>query len=343
MLNLSDKESFAFFRLPGDDIIFFVRQILPFSTKIDGKITDKSGFIIYPFDNSEKKPVFINADEILLNPQFTFEAKKKTELDSTTLEEYLEISEYFVSAVENDFQKVVHSKIKVIENKNINIPELYKNLVKKNKNAFVFLFNTPETGTWMGATPEQLLTGRNGKFNTTALAGTQFIDANEEAKWFEKEIKEQKVVMDYIENILNKLSIDYSKKGSYTKVASNHDTKNLVHLATDYQFKLNQNVFELILELHPTPAVSGIPKSEAIYFIKGNEKHNRNYYSGFCGPINIVENDDIALFVNLRSMEIFQNSFVLYLGGGIVKGSDSAQEWQETENKALTLEREINK
>ncbi|MEZ4906141.1 MAG: chorismate-binding protein [Saprospiraceae bacterium] len=68
-----------------------------------------------------------------------------------------------------------------------------------------------------------------------------------------------------------------------------------------------------------------------------NENHKRKYYTGFCGHINIVENNELSLFVNLRSMEIYKNSFVLYLGGGIIKGSNPDSEWQETENKALTL------
>jgi hypothetical protein len=38
--------------------------------------------------------------------------------------------------------------------------------------------------------------------------------------------------------------------------------------------------------LHPTPAVAGQPKEEAICFIKQLEPHDRAYYTGFLGPLD---------------------------------------------------------
>jgi isochorismate synthase len=342
MIDLKESDSFAIFRLPDDKTVYFIRQIIPHNIDFENKILEKSGFIIYPFDDKLHKNVFISADEILINPSFKFTKDKNTEISATSESEYNEISAKFIGAIEKgNFQKIVHSKIKTIDNPGIDIAKLFQKLANSNKNAFVFLFNSPTTGTWLGATPEKLLTGNHNKYETTALAGTQFININGNEEWTEKENEEQDHVINHVESVLNKQSIGYLKKGPYTKIASQVDNKKLIHIATDYQFKLSTGIEKLVMNLHPTPAVSGVPKEFASDFIRDNEKHDRRYYSGFCGPVNVVDNNEINLFVTLRCMEIFKNKLLLYLGGGIVKGSQSGKEWLETENKALMMENVI--
>jgi isochorismate synthase len=343
MIELKESDSFAIFRLPDDNVVYFIRQIIPHNIDFESKIFDRSGFIIFPFDIIHHKKVFISADEILINPSFKFTKEEETEISATSESEYNTISAKFIDEIEKgNFQKIVHSKIKTIENHGIDIAKLFQKIANSNKKAFVFLFNSPDTGTWLGATPEKLLTGNNNNYETTALAGTQFNDINASEEWSAKEIDEQAHVMDHIENILNNQGIKYIKNGPYTRIASQVDNKKLIHIASDYQFKLNTGIENLVMNLHPTPAVSGVPKDGAIHFIRDNEKHDRRYYSGFCGPVNVVENNEINLFVILRCMEIFKNKLLLYLGGGIVKGSRSEKEWLETENKAIILENVIN-
>jgi len=87
--------------------------------------------------------------------------------------------------------------------------------------------------------------------------------------------------------------------------------------------------------LHPTPAVAGQPKEDAIRFIKELEPHDREYYTGFLGPIN--KDREIDLFVNLRCAKITPTSLSLYVGGGITLDSDPADEWDETRWKAESL------
>lgn len=343
MIELTESDSFAIFRLPDDNLVYFIRQIIPNNIDFDSKISERSGFIIFPFDNTRHKNIFISADEILINPNFKFTKEEVTEIAATSEIEYNEISSKFIDEVEKgNFQKIVHSKIKTIENPGIDVSRLFHKIAKSNKSVFVFLFNSPMTGTWLGATPEKFLTGYHNKFETTALAGTQFIDLNEKEEWTAKEVDEQAYVMDHIEHILNDLNIEYQKKGPYSRIASQVENKKLIHIATDYQFKHSSGIEKLVLNLHPTPAVSGVPKEVAQDFIRDNEKHDRRYYSGFCGPVNVVDNKEINLFVTLRCMQIFKNKFLLYLGGGIVKGSQSGKEWVETENKALMIENAIN-
>ena len=48
-----------------------------------------------------------------------------------------------------------------------------------------------------------------------------------------------------------------------------------------------KSIKKIILALHPTSAVCGLPKQEAKEFILQNEGYNREYYSGFLGELNI--------------------------------------------------------
>ena len=48
-------------------------------------------------------------------------------------------------------------------------------------------------------------------------------------------------------------------------------------------WKNTDHIGDLLQELHPTPAVCGLPKEEAFRFIPDNEGYDRSYYSGFTG------------------------------------------------------------
>jgi isochorismate synthase len=113
---------------------------------------------------------------------------------------------------------------------------------------------------------------------------------------------------------------------------------------------------DLVTALHPTPAVCGLPLTDAKRFIQDNEKYQRAYYTGFLGELNYKEertrnrnrrNQENSayrsvvrtseLYVNLRCMQKVGDSFIIYVGGGITADSDPKKEWQETESKAQTM------
>jgi isochorismate synthase len=95
-------------------------------------------------------------------------------------------------------------------------------------------------------------------------------------------------------------------------------------------------LWDFVDAMHPTPAVAGQPKEDAIQFIKGLEPHDRDYYTGFLGPVNQGKGE-IDLFVNLRCLKITPDYLSLYVGGGITLDSDPADEWNETRWKAESL------
>ena len=206
---------------------------------------------------------------------------------------------------------------------------------------FIALVETPQTGCWLTATPEILLDGKAQDWRTIALAGTMKLEGDqlngegETLTWSTKNIQEQRIVATYITECLEQFTGDFREEGPRTVRAAN-----LVHLRSDFTFKLadNDHIGDVLQALHPTPAVCGLPKREAFNFIVKNEHTPRRYYSGFMGPLNM---DDTHLYVSLRCMNIEGDKCHLYAGGGLLKDSTEEQEWQETEAKMETMKRLI--
>lgn len=202
----------------------------------------------------------------------------------------------------------------------------------------VYLCHTPASGTWMGSTPEILLSGAGSEWHTVALAGTMTLQGEGEklsvTAWRLKDREEQAYVSRYIRQIITRLGSDVVEEGPYTARAGQ-----LVHLKTDFRFRLakTDTLGCLLQALHPTPAVCGLPKEEAFRFITEHEGYDRRFYSGFIGLLDPCGQTD--LYVNLRCMEVEGEEAVLYAGGGLLACSDVKAEWEETKEKMKTMER----
>ena len=74
-----------------------------------------------------------------------------------------------------DFRKLVLSRTKVVPlPEDFNIVRTYEAISRKYPKAFSYLFSIPQVGTWMGATPEILVTKtQDNMLHTVALGGTQ--------------------------------------------------------------------------------------------------------------------------------------------------------------------------
>jgi isochorismate synthase len=130
----------------------------------------------------------------------------------------------------------------------------------------------------------------------------------------------------------------YKSKGPETL-----ESGKVAHLKTSFFFpaeKISGCLGSFIADLHPTPAVCGLPKDLADEYIRTNEFHQRKYYTGYLGPWRL--GGQVSLFVNLRCMEITSEEYILYSGGGITARSVPEKEWDETNQKAKTLLSVIN-
>ncbi len=332
-LSLTYQQSFALYRLPNAPTHFLIKQKDNGHHHFDRQTFDKQGFVFYPFSKSAQHPaIFIKNEVVIPNAPIHFYSEHKKSITAISKATYLEKVKQFIGATKNRFKKLILSRIKLINIPTGNLFELFEALKAAYPTAFVYLVNVAGVGCWLGASPEILFT-QNGLAHTMALAGTQR-DLGiplEKVQWGKKEIEEQAIVERYFQKILKDKNIPFEQSGAQTVSAGN-----VLHLCTHFTFNPQGQVYELMSDLHPSPAVCGMPKEAAKQFLLEKELHNRAYYCGFLGPVNLHQNTD--LFVNLRCMQVLKNRFALYVGGGILPNSDPKREWEETEMKAKTLE-----
>lgn len=341
---IKEDRSFAIRRIPGENILHFTKQRHG-SCQLFGSIEELNGqlgFVIAPFRVSDACPiVLIDPDEEaeLDIPDVSFETGPNIPEQKQPTTDYIDKFNLFTEALSNnDFDKLVLSRYLSIEKKaDFSPANVFLKACKRYIRSYVYLCHTPQTGTWIGSTPEILLSGTNTQWHTVALAGTQPIrnDILPDA-WDDKNRKEQQLVSDYVRKQLISFGIDPKEEGPNTVRAGE-----LAHLKSDFRFSLpnNEHLGNLLQLLHPTPAVCGLPKEEAFRFISDKEGYDRRYYSGFIGSLNPKGKSD--LYVNLRCMEVNDTSLILYAGGGLLASSTLSEEWEETENKISTMRRII--
>ena len=307
----------------------------------------ETGFVFTSFDGINKIVIPKNgSQEITIEfiPQTVpLIPKIESQIDESAKNNFEFIVSKAINEIENGtFSKVVLSRKEVIELPNFDLNSLFVKLANTYPTAFAYCWFHPEIGLWMGATPETLLKVNGNIFQTVALAGTQLYEGSEEVLWQNKEKEEQQYVTDFIVDSL-------SNSISEVKISTPKTIKagNLLHLRTTIKgiIQKHTNLNDLVLLLHPTPAVAGLPKIDAIKFINENEGYNREYYAGYLGEINHNNNSETDLYVNLRCMQIQNNHNFniahLYTGCGITRDSIPEKEWIETTNKAMTLKNVI--
>ena len=183
----------------------------------------------------------------------------------------------------SELEKVVIARDLKLKIKKIDVIKLFLSIVNKYSEAYNFCWYHPETGFWLGASPESLI-NLNGNNKTISLAGTKLKDENIKIKWDIKNFEEQEIVTSYLKNTLEPHLTSYTVKGPKTIQAGN---LYILQTILTGKLKSNSNVLSnLISMLHPTPAVCGFPKQLAMDFIKKYELIDRKYYSGFLGMTN---------------------------------------------------------
>jgi len=325
---------------------------------------EASGFVFVPFSDAHPSILFSFEDCDTLEyegelPQDYFNTKANTRCEAvTTIESTVDkqqhealVSKAISTIKTTPLQKVICSRV-IKVNTQVNLTATFKKLTVRYPDAFCYYWHHPEVGTWLGATPEQLIHFSRNTLKTVALAGTQHKDEFPEANWTSKELNEQKMVTNYILESLRGYSSDLEVGDVETVSAGN-----LWHLKTKINAKIDpRDLAKVVRTLHPTSAVCGLPKKEAKAFIQKNELYDRAYYSGFLGELNVKDQKTRSqrqqnqenqvflsiktssdLYVNLRCMQVFEDSLQLYVGGGITEDSNPTDEYLETKAKSQTL------
>jgi len=250
---------------------------------------------------------------------------------------------------ENEIKKIVLArKVELLISDQPSFNSILNQFRIKYHECNLFIYHQGKS-TFFGASPETLAKFNNGSLEIDVLAGSakrgstdeEDLKIENELKVSSKNILEHEIVIEHIQNSLNDLTDNF--------IISNHSIKklaNIQHIWTKISFSVKPgiSIFNLIKELHPTPAISGLPKEMAIQLIKKTEGFRRGLYGGIIGWFNLNEEGEFAIAI--RSALICGSKIIVYAGCGIVEHSDPDEEWNETElklNPILSLFNNENK
>ena len=368
---LASGGSFALWRKPNSSQLSFIQDFSQSPRRVSLQLEElPSGFVVQPFaDQEDKKAFFIQGDryeklslESPLHqedmPQWMQasrdslpapELKKRIAAQLGTLPRQANAAagqekDHFLQLVAKGIQAIAAGtleKIVAARTKMIPLPaefDLGKTLAKllsSYPHSFVNFFHLPGIGTWMGASPEVLIETKGDYFYTMSLAGTQPAQGDnplKSAAWTQKEIEEQALVSRYIVDCFKTIRLrEYEEHGPKTVLAGN-----LLHLRSDFRVNMLTTGFTnlgsvMLGLLHPTSAVCGMPRKEAISFLKTEEGWDRSFYAGFLGPVGIEQ--ETSIYVNLRTASLGKEHALLYAGAGVTEDSVPEKEWEETELK----------
>ncbi|MEB3337745.1 MAG: isochorismate synthase, partial [Leptolyngbyaceae bacterium] len=207
------------------------------------------------------------------------------------------------------------------------------NLRQLYPDCYVFSTSNGRGQSFIGASPERLISMRESSLITDALAGsaprgkTMALDAHlaHQLLSSQKERYEHRVVVDFIVQHLQDLGLtpDYAVLPQLLRLS------NIQHLHTPMQAQVPRHIhpLEILGKLHPTPAVAGVPRESACEQIRAYETFERGLYAAPLGWVDYRGNCEFIVGIRSALMDGYQAR--LYAGAGIVAGSNPNQELAE--------------
>lgn len=257
---------------------------------------------------------------------------KRTELKK---EQYMESIKKVTAVIKaKQAEKVVIARaLKLTFEKPLSSASALYQVLKEQPESFLFGLESGQQF-FFGATPERLVKVKNREALSTCLAGStprgktleQDTALGQELLSDKKNRSEHQFVVKMIGDVFKEHSTAV-KVPSTPKLMKIRDIQ---HLYTPVEGLLNpeSNLFDLVRDLHPTPALGGEPKQAALSLIRQHETMNRGYYAAPIGWIDAAGDGEFA--VAIRSALVNDTEAYLYAGGGIVEDSTPETEYAET-------------
>jgi menaquinone-specific isochorismate synthase len=276
-------------------------------------------------DRSEPPPIN-SKQKIRIYPSYNFTAAVASALDSIQ---------------DRQFSKIVLAHaLDVFSPIPFKLIESLHRLRQHHPDCYIFSTSNGKGHTFLGASPERLISIQNQQLVTDALAGsaprgkTKSEDASFAQRLLnsEKERREHQAVSEFIIQRLSQLGLTPQRSPLQLLQLAN-----IQHLWTPIHAQLPHHIhpLEIVAQLHPTPAVAGVPTSVACEHIRRYETFDRSLYAAPLGWVDYQGNGEFI--VGIRSALIEGDHARLYAGAGIVAGSDPHQELVEIQLKFQAL------
>ncbi|WKY48887.1 anthranilate synthase component I family protein [Eubacteriaceae bacterium ES3] len=276
-------------------------------------------------------------------PQELFSGKLKSEFSS------LFSKEYYCEMVEKTKNHIVQGDIfqAVISNRaeasfEGDLLSTYRILRTINPSPYMFYLDFLSMQV-AGASPETLVSLRNGKLSTFPIAGScpRGETSEEDEKNIsallkdEKELSEHDMLVDLGRNDLGKISEFGSVRvENYKQVLK---FSHISHICSTVTGKMRADMDQLdaITAVLPAGTLSGAPKHRAIEIINALEGQKRGVYGGAVGYIDFSGNLDMCIAIRM-AVRMNEKVFIS-AGAGIVADSIPEKEFIESNNKAKAM------
>lgn len=257
-------------------------------------------------------------------------------------EEWKELVQKAVQEIKNGHAKkiVLAREIQLTLNKQAHIGNMLRRLLRTQPNSYVFAYEAGDD-CFIGATPERLVLVEDQHILSTCLAGTaprgKTMDEDEDLAngllHDEKNLEEHEYVVQMIKDSIASYCVDIH----IPEAPVIYPLQNLQHLYTPVKATLKESydVFDLIKNLHPTPALGGVPRQKALKFIRENEFMDRGWYGAPVGWLDSTRHSEFA--VAIRSGLVHNDEVNLFAGCGVMRDSDPEMEFEETKVKFLPM------
>ncbi|BAQ25093.1 anthranilate synthase component I [Streptococcus troglodytae] len=195
----------------------------------------------------------------------------------------------------------------------------------------------------IGASPESLVSVKDGQVVTNPIAGTRprgKDEAEDQALAKDlagdvKETAEHRMLVDLGRNDIGKIAEIGSVK--LTKYMEVEYFRYVMHLTSVVKGALlpQLTAIDALKSTLPAGTVSGAPKIRAMTRIYQLEKEKRGVYAGAIGYLSATGDMDFAIAI--RTMILKNNKAYVQAGAGIVYDSQPENEFYETINKAKAM------
>jgi menaquinone-specific isochorismate synthase len=317
------------------------RQVIADAQVVDESDSDSPGLIALTsitFDSQSKEEsiLVVPAETFVLSDKACFRITAQAEEETQSVQgvhgEFrtgLQTDEKFLSSVESALAAIEKGQIeKVVLAKDLILPissepdlgQPLRRLHKRYPDCWTY-----KIGNVFGASPELLLKAEDGQVSARVLAGTAGRGTDPDV---------DKAIADGLAHSLkNKHEHLYAVQSLVSELEPFCENVDLWHLATDVRGTLKPQftLLDVIQKLHPTAAVAGTPREQAITLIRELEPFDRGGYAGPVGWLSSNGSGEIA--IALRGGVIEENQIRAIAGCGIVSESTPQAELDETELK----------
>ena len=320
--------------------ILLIKSEQNYWIRMNTEIENKSGLIkkLYDFWSFREKVINYKSKTILnkFNKIEMNSFYERFDLYQQNLKE--NISRAIKLTEEGKLEKIIISARLIFKIKEkFNLKIILEKLKDSHPNSCLYVWKRNNEDITFGASPEKLFSYHKKILILEAIAGTSKTDLNAILLLEnEKNIREHSVVINYLLQSLDILEIRNFKKENLKIISFGEITHLYTKIVSEVERLCPFKVLEL---LHPSPAVCGYPKKEALNYIEIIESFKRGNYASPIGWVDTDYNTDFR--VAIRGARYKNSQIEFTAGSGIVRGSVCEEEIEEIKLKFESLVKQV--